>query len=187
MSADEFLAWEAGQATKHEFVDGEVFPMFPEVVAMAGAGRRHVTANGNVYMALRQHLRGSPCRTFMSDMKLRVGEDFFCPDVFVACGVADASNEFFETEAKLVVEVLSDSTAAYDRGAKFASYRRLPTLEEYLLVDIAARRSDLFRKGADGLWVLHPFAEGETLRLESVALDLPAEQVFAEIDGASTR
>ena len=73
-SPEEYLAWEAEQVEKHEYVDGEVF-------AMAGAGEGHVTITGNVYMALRQHLKGSPCRTFMADMKVQANADnaFFLP------------------------------------------------------------------------------------------------------------
>ena len=84
MSAAEFLAWDAQQDVKHEFVHGEVF-------AMAGAGEAHVTATLNVAMALRQHLQGSPCRTFITDMKLRVdaADAFFYPDVMVTCSAAD--------------------------------------------------------------------------------------------------
>ncbi|MBS0448069.1 MAG: Uma2 family endonuclease [Proteobacteria bacterium] len=111
MSSAEFLAWEMTQAAKHEFVAGEVF-------ATAGAEDRHVTVTLNIAMALRQQLRGTPCRTFMSDI---------------------------------------------DR-----------------------RQCDVFRKGEDGLWVLHPFARGETVQLASVALDLPADQLFAEMGAAGS-
>jgi Uma2 family endonuclease len=85
VSGAEFLAWEAAQTTKHEFVAGEIF-------AMAGAEDRHVTVSMNLALALRQHLRGTACRTFMSDMKLAVeAEDsYFYPDVFVTCSTADA-------------------------------------------------------------------------------------------------
>jgi Uma2 family endonuclease len=86
-----------------------------------------------------------------------------------------------------VAEVLSPSTAAYDRGAKFAAYRRLATLAEVLFIDIDRRQCDLFRKGDDGLWVLHPFAAGETVQIASVGLDLPAEELFAEIDDDAAR
>ncbi|MCA0241699.1 MAG: Uma2 family endonuclease [Proteobacteria bacterium] len=177
MSAEEFLAWEAGQADKHEFVAGEVF-------AMVGAVANHVTVSLNLAVALRQHLRGAPCRTFMSDMKLRVDQDFFYPDVFVTCGAADATAVQFMSEAKLVAEVLSVSTASYDLGAKFEAYRRLPTLAEAMFVNIEARRADVFRKGADGLWVLHPFGQGETVQLASVALDIPAPELFADVRDA---
>ena len=86
-------------------------------------------------------------------------------------------------EPLLLVEVLSPSTAAYDRGEKFAAYRQLPTLREYLLVDPDSLRCDLFRKGDgdEGLWVLHPFAVGEGLQLASVGLDVPADVLWEQV------
>ncbi len=180
MTADEFLAWDQQQTIRHEFVRGEVF-------AMAGAGERHITVTGNLYLALRAHLRGTPCRPLMTDMKLRVEalDCFFYPDVMVTCVQADAASEFVKTDAKLVVEVLSPSTAAYDRGDKFAAYRALPTLAEYLLVDVDSRRCDLFRKQANGLWLLHPFEPGQTLQLASVALDISAIDLWADVEPAA--
>jgi Uma2 family endonuclease len=180
MSVEEFLAWDATQTQKHEFVGGEVF-------AMAGGEDRHATATLNLAVALRQHLRGSACRTYVNDVKLFVAADqsFYYPDVFVTCGSADAAQRLIKSEAKFVAEVLSPSTAAYDRGSKFASYRRLPTLQEYLLVDLDSRRCDLFRKGDDGLWVLHPFEPGQTLQLASVGLEIGAEQLFADVEPAA--
>lgn len=176
MTAADFLAWDATQTVKHEFVRGEVF-------AMAGAHEAHVTATMNIGMALRQHLKGSPCRTFAADMKLRVeaADAFFYPDVFVTCSDADAADPLIKREPVLVVEVLSPSTAADDRGEKFAAYRGLPTLQEYLLVDPAARRCDLYRKGVDGLWVLHPGAPEQGVRLASVNLDLDGAQLWDEV------
>jgi Uma2 family endonuclease len=176
MSAAEFLAWDATQAVKHEFVRGEVF-------AMAGAGEAHVTAAGNVYAALRLHLKGSPCRTFITDMKLRVdaADAFFYPEVMVTCAAADAGEAMLKREPVLLVEVLSPSTAAYDRGAKFAAYRQIPTLREYLLIDPDSRGCDLYRLGADGLWVLHPFEPGQAVRLASVDLEIPAATLWDEV------
>lgn len=179
MSAAEFLAWEAEQSERHEFVAGEAF-------AMASAEDRHVTATGNVYMALRQHLAGSPCRTYMADMKLQAqdAQSYFYPDVMVTCSAADRADPLIKREPRLLVEVLSPSTGAYDRGEKFAHYRRLDSLAEMVFIDLDSRRCDVYRKGADGLWVLHPFERDETLELASVALRLPPEQLFAEIDEA---
>lgn len=180
MSAQEFLAWDATQTVRHEFVAGEVF-------AMAGAGEAHVTVAGNLYVALRQHLAGTPCRTFITDLKLQVeaADAFYYPDVMVTCSAADATDPLVKRDPVLLVEVLSPATAAYDRGNKFAAYRSLSGLREYLLVDTDSRRCDLYRKGADGLWVLHPFEPGQALRLESVALDLPAAQLWAEVPAAA--
>ena len=176
LSAIDYLAWEAAQPERHEYIDGEVF-------AMAGAEDRHVTVAGNLYIALRQHLSGSPCRTYMSDMRLHVAaaNSYFYPDVLVTCSALDQASAMVKTEPRLIVEVLSPTTAAYDRGLKFSHYRTLTSLEEYVLVDLDTRATDCYRKGADGLWVLHPFARGEAVELTSVALTVPAAQLFAEV------
>lgn len=177
MSAQDFLNWDETQTIRHEFVDGEVF-------AMAGAEDWHVMVTGNIYMALRQHLAGTPCRTLMIDTKLHVARanSYFYPDVLVTCDAADHASRLIKSNPKLVVEVLSPSTAAYDRGDKFAHYRLIDALQEYVVVDIDSRRTDIHRKGADGLWVLHPFEAGQAVHLSSVALDISAEQLFAEVD-----
>jgi len=139
---------------------------------------------GNLYIALRQHLNASPCRTFMSDMRLHVAaaNSYFYPDLMVTCSALDATSPLVKTEPSLIVEVLSPSTAAYDRGVKFSHYRSLGSLQEYVLVDLDSRSIDCYRKGPDGLWVLHPFARGETVLLASVGLQVPAALVFAEVE-----
>jgi Uma2 family endonuclease len=179
MSAEEFLRWDEHEPLRHEFVRGEVF-------AMAGAEDAHVTVAGNLYAALRAHLRGTPCRTFIADMKLRVeaADCFFYPDVLVTCSGSDAADPKIKREALLVIEVLSPSTAAYDRGDKFAAYRALPSLREYLLVDPQTRRCDLYRKGEDGLWVLHPFEAGQDLSLASDAITIGAVALWDEVPAA---
>ncbi len=175
-TASDFLAWETTQAERHEYLDGEVF-------AMAGAEDRHVTVAGNCYIALRQHLSGGPCRTYMSDMRLHVAtsNSYFYPDVLVTCSAQDHANALVKTEPRLIIEVLSPSTAAYDRGLKFSHYRSLPSLEEYALIDLDSRITDVYRKGPDGLWVLHPFGRGDTVELASMALQVGAAQLFADV------
>ena len=177
LTAEEFIAWESGQRERHEFVNGEVF-------AMAGAEDRHVTVALNIAFALREHLRGTPCRTFMSDMKLQVtaANSYFYPDVMVTCNSADAASPLSKAEPVLLVEVLSPSTAAYDRGEKFVHYRRIASLQEYVLVDIDTRRTDVFRKRDDGMWVLYPFEGAEAVSLASVKLEIAVEALFAEVD-----
>jgi Uma2 family endonuclease len=175
--AQAYLAWEAEQSTKHEYHDGEVF-------AMAGASDAHVTVAGNVYMALRNHLRGSPCSVFISDMKLRVEEDnaFFYPDVFVTCAESDRGQSHSKSAPVLVVEVLSPATSAYDRGAKFAAYRKLPTLREYALIDPERLSLDLFRREGDSKrWVLHPIEAGGHVEWASVGLQVPLEALYEDV------
>ena len=177
LTAAEYLTWEAGQGERHEYIDGEVF-------AMAGAEDRHVTVSMNIAFALRQHLAGGPCRTYMSDMKVHVASanQYFYPDVVVTCSASDQANALVKSDPALIVEVLSAGTAAYDRGLKFGYYRALPSLQEYVLVDLDARATDCYRKGADGLWVLHPFAAGAAVTLASMKLTISAAQLFAEVD-----
>ena len=189
MSAEDFLVWDATQTVKHEYLRGEVFPWggADELFGMAGAGEAHATVAGNLYIALRQHLAGSPCRTFITDMKLRVeaANAFFYPDVMVTCSVADTTDPLVKREPVLVAEVLSPATAAYDLGAKFVAYRQIPTLREYLVIDPQTRRCDLYRKGQgegdDGLWVLHPAEPGQPVCLDSVGLQLAPAALWAEV------
>ena len=110
--APAYLAWEAGQTEKHEYFKGEVF-------ALTGASEAHVTLAGNLFMALRNHLRGGPCSVFISDMKLQVEADnaFFYPDVFVTCAESDRAHSHYKAARSMVVEALSPTTSAYDRGA----------------------------------------------------------------------
>lgn len=180
-----YLDWEARQSIKHEYVHGEVF-------AMAGASDAHVTIALNIAMALRAHLHGGPCRVYISDMKLRVEEEdaFFYPDVFVTCAEADRPQTHCKSEPCLVVEVLSPATSAYERGAKFAAYRKLASLREYALIDPERLSVDLFRWDDEReRWVLHPYEGGDAVELASVGLTLPIEALYEGVrrEGAQSR
>ena len=137
-------------------------------------------------MALREALRGTPCRVFIADMKLQVasGNASFYPDVFVSCDPRDraADAELVQRHPQLVVEVLSDSTAAFDRGQKFEAYRGLDSLTAYLLIEQDRPHADLFLRNADGLWVLHPGAAGETLTIDPPGLVLPLAAVYEGVE-----
>ncbi|MFM8769989.1 MAG: Uma2 family endonuclease, partial [Rubrivivax sp.] len=135
MTAEDYLEWEAAQTERHDFVDGEVY-------ALAGADERHVTAAMNMAFALRQHLAGTPCRTFKADMKVRPAgkSNFFYPDVIVTCSDVDRRNPLIKQEPVLIVEVLSPSTAAYDRGEKFSQYRRIAQLKDVGFIELVSRR-----------------------------------------------
>ena len=147
LSLEAYLAWEEGQAEKHEFYRGEVF-------AMVGARRVHGRVVGNLVREFGTSLKGSPCQVFHEGMKVQIGDDtVLYPDVFVTCDEADLVTDRIFTAPTLVVEVLSPSTQACDRSQKFALYRRIPALREYILVDPDTRRVEGFRRGSDGLWV----------------------------------
>mgnify|MGYP002619696316 CR=1 FL=1 len=180
---DAYMAWEEHQEARHEYVAGEVF-------AMSGGSDAHFTIIGNVFAALRAALRAGlhahPCRVFMAGMKLKVdaANSVFYPDVFVTCDPRDRTDSarLAKAHPSLVVEVLSPSTAAWDRGRKFELYQQIPELREYLLIEQDRIHADLFRRNAEGLWVLHPAAPGATVRLESVGLDLPLAEFYEDVD-----
>jgi len=178
-SAEDYLTWEEAQAEKHEFVAGEVF-------AMVGARQDHVIVSGNIFAALKQRLRGSPCRPYVADLKLNVeaADAFFYPDVMVSCHPGDLANQQFIANPSLIVEVLSESTADYDRGGKFVVYRKLESLREYLIVDIDARRVECFRRTADNDWLLHDYVGEVTCELTSLGIQIPMFEIFEDIETA---
>jgi Uma2 family endonuclease len=166
LTPDEYLQQEERSLEKHEYRDGEVY-------AMAGAMDEHVTIAGNLFADLRQFLRGSGCRVYITDMKARIESinRFFYPDVMVTCDPRDQETAGYKRFSKLIVEVLSDSTEAYDRGDKFADYRPLESLQEYVLVSAKRQRVDCFRRGQNGLWMLQSYGEqpaDRTFTLESI-------------------
>ena len=176
LSLQAYLAWEDEQPETHEFHRGEVF-------AMVGAKRVHGTVVGNLASEFRLRLKGSPCRVFHEGMKVQVGDDtVLYPAVFVTCDKADLATDRIFTAPTLVLEVLSPSTQAYDRSQKFALYRRIPALQEYIVVDPDTRRIEGFSRRADGLWVLHDMSDDESLVATSLDLHVPLADVFVGID-----
>jgi len=176
MTAEDFIDWENQQPDKHEFVAGEVF-------AMGGARRVHVAVTGNCFAKLKAHLRGGPCRAFMADMKVEVqtAAAVFYPDVLVTCHPDDLKADLVMAHPKVIVEVLSESTAAYDRGGKFAMYRQLESLREYVLIDPDARRVEVFRRQDSGDWLLMASESGQGLILKSLDFAAPLDVVFEDV------
>jgi len=174
---ESYLAFEAEQTIKHEYARGEIF-------AMAGAAPNHATICLNLGAAFKSHLRGSRCRTYVADVKLRIeaADVGFYPDVFVTCDFRDLASRLVMRHALLVVEVLSDSTAAYDRGGKFADYRALEDLREYVMVDIEARRVECYRRNPEKRWVLYEYSGEGECEFASIGLALPLALVFEDLD-----
>ena len=180
MTAQEFIAWELDEPERHEFFRGEVFRVF----GMGGARREHIDVTGNCYAALKNHLRGSPCRAFMADMKVQVQKtgDMFYPDILVTCNQRDLVASLEMHHPKLIIEVLSPSTATFDRGDKFLTYRMIEALEEYALVDPHTRSFEVYRRQTNGSdWLLAPGRYSDGLLLQSVGLTLPADMVFENV------
>lgn len=176
LSLDDFLAWENQQAERHEFHLGEVF-------AMVGGRRTHGRVVSNLNRRLAEQLDGSPCQVFAESMKIQIAKDtLLYPDLFVTCDKADLATEMIFRSPTLVIEVLSPSTQAYDRSQKFALYRRLDSLQEYILVDPETRRIDGFRRGGDGLWVLHDMSQDDVMDCASVGCKVALDDIFQGLE-----
>ena len=171
-----YLDWENAQPERHEFYRGEVF-------AMVGGRRSHGCVTANLVRHLGNQLAGTPCRVFSESMKIQIADDtILYPDIFVTCDRQDLQTEMIFRAPTLVVEVLSPSTQAYDRSQKFALYRRLPSLKEYVLIDPDTRRAEIFRINAEGLFVFYDMSELETLELTSIGCKVAMVDVFDGID-----
>jgi Uma2 family endonuclease len=174
---EEYVQLEDYSNTKHEFLDGQIY-------AMAGGTPEHGMYAANIIRILGVHLQGRRCRVQTSDVRIRVmatGLDTY-PDVSVVCGRAelDMADTLAITNPILLVEVLSRSTAKYDRGDKLDHYKQIPSLHEVVLVAHDAPRIEIVRREKDGSWSWHECEKGATARLESVDCELEVAEVFRD-------
>ncbi|MCK6588750.1 MAG: Uma2 family endonuclease [Polyangiaceae bacterium] len=181
-SYPEYLAQEQASETKHEFLSGEIF-------AMAGGTPEHARLSSRVIGALVAQLRGRPCEAFSSDLRVRVLATSLVtyPDVSVVCGRFEQDPEDANTLVNpvVLVEVLSDSSEAYDRGEKFAHYRRIPSLQEYVLISQRKPRIEVFRRNEDGTWMLFEAEASGSVKLASIGCELSVDEVYANALGAA--
>ncbi|MEC4815026.1 MAG: Uma2 family endonuclease [Scytonema sp. PMC 1069.18] len=177
LSPEEYLEAEKTSQIKHEYIDGKVY-------AMAGASDAHVTISMNLALMLRNHVRGSGCRVYMVDMKahIKVINRYYYPDIMVTCDIRDGEFEYFKRFPSLIIEVLSDSTEALDRGKKFANYRRLESLQEYVLVSQETMSVECFRRNEQGRWELYPYGKGEEVYLASVDFRCPIQLIYEDVE-----
>ena len=168
MTPEAYLAYEREQPVKHELVDGYLY-------AMTGASDRHEEIALNLAAALQVHLHGSPCRVYKGDLKLRVADDFFYPDVFVRCN-RERGDPYFKTDPVLIAEVLSPATQRYDRGDKRLAYFTLPTLREYLLIAQDRMQVEILRRDREVERLDRP---EQVLRLASVGFELALKALYA--------
>lgn len=177
LTADKYLQLEAQSPVKHEYIDGQIY-------AMAGASDPHVTIAGNLFALLRSHVRGSGCRVYISDMKARIESlnRFYYPDVMVTCDSRDQETSTYKQFPSLIVEVLSDSTEAFDRGDKFADYQELDSLREYVLINTKRQRVECFRRNDEGLWVLQSYTPAQTsFRLDSIDFEGTLDALYEDV------
>lgn len=176
---DEYLAIERGAPFKSEYRDGRI-------VAMVGATERHNVLTGNVHGLLWTAFRGGRCRVYASDLRVRIerGNRYVYPDLAALCEPPRFEDGVLDTlrNPALVVEVLSETTEAYDRGEKFAAYRQIDTLREYVLVAQDRVSVERYRRNGD-VWTLTPFTSADdVLELESVGASLPLAEIYEGVD-----
>ncbi|TAN51949.1 MAG: Uma2 family endonuclease [Methylococcaceae bacterium] len=175
ISVADYLAGELISDIKHEYVNGMVY-------AMAGAKRSHNIISANLLGLLFNHLRGTPCRVFGSDMKVgiqtRTHDCFYYPDVHVSCEAH--GHEHYNSQPELIIEVLSDSTERKDRAEKFYDYRKIPSLEEYVLVAQDSLRIEIYRRRSG--WDLNLLEAGASFQFESVGLALTTADIYQGVE-----
>jgi len=161
ITEEAYLAREALADEKHEYLNGFVYRLHADPITnMAGASDAHVKVTGNAHYALKTHLRGSPCSLYMADMRVKIDSKdkaWFYPDVMVTCDPEDRKRSNMKQSPILVIEVLSPSTQDYDRGGKFAIYRQLACLREYVLIDPTQYLIEVFRLNEHKRWELFSF------------------------------
>ncbi|QYX30849.1 Uma2 family endonuclease [Sphaerospermopsis torques-reginae] len=181
ISPEEYLELEETSSIKHEYRQGQVY-------AMAGASNTHVVISGNVFAMLRNHLRGKGCQAYISDTKAHIEtmDIYSYPDVIVSCDQRDKAFNNFLRYPCLIIEVLSPTTEAFDRGDKFADYRNLTTLQEYVLVSQNKINVDVFRRNSEGQWVLYSYGKEENLHLASVDFQCSINDVYEDVSFESS-
>lgn len=179
VTPEEYLAYERRAEYRNEYFDGGIY-------AMTGASRKHNLIAGNIFAELKRQLRDKPCEAYISDMRVRIpaANIYTYPDVSVVCGEPEFEDAEVDTLLNpiLIVEVLSKSTANYDRAEKFTHYRTLPSLTEYLLVSQGEPHVTHYVKQPDGRWLLSDIRGLESLfELASVRCSLALREVYDRV------
>lgn len=181
LTPEEYLAFEAESSVKYEYIDGRAY-------AMAGTTDVHNVLSQNALIALRTHLRGSDCSVYIADVKVQLASrsNYYYPDLFVTCDLDDRETSNNKRFPKLIIEVLSDSTEAYNRGDKFVDYQSFESLEEYVLINTRHRRVEIFRRSEVSLWTLQIYQDkGDDIdvvvEFKSLELKVPLSVLYEDV------
>ena len=180
LTPEDYLALERSADFKNEYFAGEIF-------AMTGASEPHNLIVVNVGAEIRQQLKKRPCKAYVNDMRVKVSPTglYTYPDLIVVCGKSEFDDTHFDTllNPTLIIEVLSDSTEAYDRGRKFEHYRKLESLAEYVLIAQHRPHVESYRRQPDQQWLLTESTGLEsTLRLHSIDCELALMEVYDKVE-----
>ena len=173
---EEYFAWEEHQEVKHEYIDGEVY-------AMTGGTLNHSKISSKLTQLLENHLENSGCQVLNSDARVKIEKSnkYVYPDVSVTCDERDEDADQFVSYPCLIIEVLSPSTEAYNRGKKFKLYQSSTSLIDYILVSTEEIEIEVFRKNDREKWEVTNYVAGDEVELESINLTFPIEQIYRNI------
>ena len=173
LTPKEYFAWEEKQLYKHEYLEGQVY-------AMSGGSINHGRIAIRFASMFDSHLGSSSCIVGNSDVKVKIvkAENYTYPDISVTCDDRDKTSTQYITYPSLIVEVLSPSTEAYDRGGKFRLYANNPVLQDYLLVSSTSIEIDLYHKKENGEWIIINYKEGDMIELKSINLTCAIAQIY---------
>jgi Uma2 family endonuclease len=181
-TVEEYFQIDSASEVRHEYVDGQI-------IDMAGGTGRHSQIIANLIGSAWSRLRGKECDIHDSNLRVRYGRrvQYGYPDALIVCGPpqydSTAPRETTLLNPRVLIEVLSDSTEAYDRGRKFARYREIDSFVEYLLIDSDRASVDVYRRQPSGLWSLQPYVGlAAIVPIESVGIELPLTEVYAGVE-----
>ena len=178
LTPEEYLTWERKQPFKNEYHNGQI-------VAMSGASRWHNRITVDITIQLGNQLMDSDCEVFAGEMRVRTSPtvSYLYPDVIVVCGEPRFEDDTFDTllDPIVVIEVLSPSTAAYDRGEKFESYKQLTSLQEYILISQNKVRVEHYYR-QEAQWNRNTFQHLEDLlSLPSIECEVPLRAIYRRV------
>ena len=179
ISREDYLERERVSPIKHEYRRGQVY-------AIVGAKKPHIVIAGNLVTLFNNHLDDTPCLVLSSDIKVRLEEAdcYYYPDVAVTCDERDTnSTEDFILYPISLIEVLSPSTAIFDRGEKFADYQTSPSLREYVLINQSQMSVECFRLSESGSWVSQTYGQGEEVDFTSIDFRCDVASIYHKIPG----
>ncbi len=182
MTVEEYLAFETMSGEKHEYVDGWVYPVYPEIDGMAGATNNHAVLTQNMVRLLGNALEESPCIVYSPDARVQTGSNSYrYPDISVSCDPRDAAagDDIRLLYPRVLVEILSESTEDVDRADKLAEYRAMPSVQDYLLVDQTVPRVEHYHRAGD-LWLYRTYGQGDTIVLEGLDVALAVNRIYAK-------
>ncbi len=172
ISPEEYLQGEMLSDTKHQLIDGEAY-------AMSGGSENHNFLAGNIFSELKSQLKGTSCRTFMAEMKLRVADDFFYPDVMVVCN-QDDSDAYYKTSPIIIIEVLSKSTRKFDQTTKRLRCQNIASLQEYVLIEQDKGEIQLFSRAHN--WQSAYYYLGDQINFASLGVSVAVDEIYDRVN-----